>query len=307
MTDDIAALHEKNLKSLSLIKEKIQEIEFELGILGIPIIYGGVFGSGHTLIALENDPIKSHEALIKAKGTIAVLNIGREKDEDGDEIPGGQIVLYQFYIRLGETNTWLYSRFEIELETSEENDDEDDEQDDWLNPYHIDQNHIDFLAVTAARDEIFGSLQNKRQRKEFVDNLISKHLDLSENLHYKSYEIAESATSIYELGVFPKKVKDLKNKEKTVQEISKELGITKAKAEKALLIITPDYIEEILNRDFDVEQSQDEDDLEKMPEFDNEDEFIADFMSRFPKLSEDTAKSAWLEYAAWKETQPKDD
>lgn len=250
MTDDIAALHEKNLKSLSLIKEKIQEIEFELRILGIPIIYGGVFGSGHTLIALENDPIKSHEALIKTKGSIAVLNIGREEDEDGDEIPDGQIVLYQLYIRLGETNTWLYSRFEIE--TSE--DENDDEQDDWLNPYHIDQNHIDFLAVTAARDEVFGSLQNKRQRKEFVDNLISKHLDLSENIHYKSYEIAESATSIYDLGVFPKKVKDLKNKEKTVQEISKELGITKAKAEKALLVITPDYIEEILNRDFDIEQ-----------------------------------------------------
>ena len=216
--------------------EVIDSSRAKLSVLGIPVIDGTIRGSGHTLISCESCFLETHEPLLRQENCLAVIDVEYSGEvKEGSEIRGVAI-----HVRLGATNSWLY----YELSLTSEDDDLEDDLDEELEP-EVDSAVLTALALTTARSAEFGKLKNKAQRQEFVLNLLGKeeHRVVS---GYHSAEIVHRAESIYEFGILPEQVRQLSSQGKSLLEISKALGLTKQKVERALLTQTPDFITEMM-------------------------------------------------------------
>jgi hypothetical protein len=61
------------------------------------------------------------------------------------------------------------------------------------------------------------------------------------------YHVACQAEIIYEFGLLPRRAKDLQNQGMSINEIAKELSITKDKAKKVVARYIPDNILELIS------------------------------------------------------------
>lgn len=107
------------------------------------------------------------------------------------------------------------------------------------------------IAVAAAHTEGFRTLRNKRQRKDYcqlvADEMLAKNFnEYQPPSEWEIGSIADEANDIYELGVLPAAAKRMQSDGVPTKEISKTLGISVSKVEKALDIETPLYITEKL-------------------------------------------------------------
>ena len=218
--------------------EILNNCRAKLSALDIPIIEGTLRGSGHTFICCDFPYLEKHETLLRQKDCLGVIDIEYSDKERGDR----EIRALAIHIRLGSSNSWLSA--DISLPALGEDDDDDDELDEEIEP-EVDSSVLTAVALATARTAQFGSLKNKGQRQDFVLSVL-KRKEFKDVPSYYASEIAQRAEGIYEFGVLPEQVRSLSVRGKTILEISKELGLTKQKAERALSAETPEFIAEMM-------------------------------------------------------------
>jgi len=218
--------------------EILTNCRVKLSALDIPIIEGALRGSGHTFICSDFSYLEKHEALLRQKDCLGVIDIGYSDEEKGDR----HIRTLAVHVRLGSSNTWLTA--DVSLPLLGEDDDDDDDLDAELEP-EVDSSVLTAVALATARTPQFGSLKNKGQRQDFVLSILKKK-EFKDVPNYYASEIAQRAEGVYEFGVLPEQVRGLSSQGKTVTDISKELGLTKQKVERALSAETPEFIADMM-------------------------------------------------------------
>jgi hypothetical protein len=91
----------------------------------------------------------------------------------------------------------------------------------------------------------FGSLRNRSERDDFAQATLAGEsgVDLKP---FDFWEISKHAETYYNLGVAPAQARRLEADGKKIQEIARELGISKLRAERALGVTTPAHIAKLL-------------------------------------------------------------
>lgn len=209
-----------------------QAVVNQMSELGVSVIYGDLQGQGCCYVTTNDFAFLDKKHLID-ESSLCVIHEEYDTDEDSND---RSLVDLAVYVRLGTTNTWLGSRMaQPETEDDEDGDAEWDVDEDELT-----SDEIISLPLSVARESGFGLLKNQNQRLEFVRHSIAKtEYDLSD---YTLREIASRADSYYSLGVLPSIVKKMTQDGNSITDVAKSLGISKAKAEKALSAEIPDFI-----------------------------------------------------------------
>ena len=207
----------------------------KLSALDIPIIEGTLRGSGHTFIYSDFSYLEKYEALLRQKDCLGIIDIGYSDEEEDDR----QIRTLAIHVRLGNSNSWLSAEMSLPLLG-----DDDDELDEEIEP-EIDSSVLTAVALATARTPQFGSLKNKGQRQDFVRSILKKK-EFEDVPSYYASEIAQRAEGVYEFGVLPEQVRSLSSQGKSITEISKELGLTKQKVERALSAEMPEFIADMM-------------------------------------------------------------
>lgn len=220
----------------SIIKNIREKTEGVMSSLGVIVINGRVSGGGCCFVNIDTIEFQIFSNLFSS-GTLCVIdecipNIA-EKGED-------EYGSLNIYIRLGESNTWLYFNLE--------NNDEDNDivEEEYEGDVGLGKEKLVELGVFIAKQSGFGYLKNKTQRLDFAKSCISR-LDLGGISDWDIRELAERAENYYELGVLPLLVKSLVAEGETITDIANKLGITKGKASKAMAIIVPEFILEYIS------------------------------------------------------------
>lgn len=215
---------------------------------GIPVVYGTLAGSGGTFIDVDAEFIQKGvwDFISPDDGTMAVITLKKYQKKGMED----RTAVFGVAIRQGMLNTWF--RLHIDLEENElareakEYDDsfldEDGEELIFASPSSEDQLTA---ALAVANYEGFGGLKNKRQRQVVADEVLERPEHEAIPSSYAAI-IADKAEDIYELGILPRKVKELSGEGKSVAEIAKHLGVSKPKVERAKVATVPDYIAELL-------------------------------------------------------------
>lgn len=218
-----------------IVTAEIERIKEALSGLGIPIVNGYLHGAGHSTLSVPGPDLDAHAALF-GPGSIACINEHLTQS--------GKAEGFDCAIRLGTTSTWL--EFGIAPPTPEqpevdEEDDDDDEYGDGLGGLfpELDQDTTNRLAATIAQADGFGAVvRNRELRAEFVRPYVEQALppdtDTRFGLHSLVNAVAQTATTFWEFGFIPERAQALKAAGKSVAEIAKQLGITKARAERAV-------------------------------------------------------------------------
>lgn len=210
----------------------------KLSALDIPIIEGTLRGSGHTLIYSDFSYLEKHEALLRQKDCLGVIDIEYSDEEKTDRL----IRTLAVHVRLGNSNSWLSA--DISRTLIGDDGEEDNDLDEEMEPA-VDSSALMVAALATARTPQFGSLKNKGQRQDLVLSILKKN-KFKDVPSYYAAEIAQRAESIYEFGVLPEQVRNLSAQGKTISEISKELQLTRQKAERALSAETPEFIVDMM-------------------------------------------------------------
>lgn len=216
--------------------EVLANCRAKLSALEIPTIEGTIRGSGHTFICCDFSFLETHEALLRQQNCLGVIDVGYSEDEKGER----QIRALSVHVRLGTSNSWLTA--DVSLPSLGEEDDDDHAQE---MEQEVESSVLTAVALATARTPQFGLLKNKGQRQEFALSILKKK-EFKDVPSYYASEIAQRAEGIYEFGVLPEKVRNLSSQGKTVTEISKELGLTKQKVERALTAETPEFIADMM-------------------------------------------------------------
>jgi hypothetical protein len=155
------------------------------------------------------------------------------------------------YIRIGETETWLYIKrttlfgalidmYESVNEYDEYDDDEGESEDD------IDYQRLEKFYTIVAKSKGFNLLKNRDQRRNFSKEILSNTDE--EFDEHELGAIAVGAETFYDFGVLPIAAKKLQLDGKSEPEIAKILGHTKARIERALLIEVTDDIRKCIEQ-----------------------------------------------------------
>lgn len=123
----------------------------------------------------------------------------------------------------------------------------DDEEEDIYGYHEItegEQALISSTALLVAKENVFGSFRNRDQRENCIASFVKKNK--IENLPRDcECHIACQAEVIYEFGLLPSRAKELQNQGMNINQIAKELSITKDKAKKVVARDIPDNILEL--------------------------------------------------------------
>ena len=235
--EGVLAIHQPRRNYL--IDQAINQIValFEVE-LAIPVVRGKFRGPGATVIYLDKPDFSQHTKLYDPN-SFGVLDIHYEMPADGGErIYAG----FDAYVRLGESNTWLCVG--IKPPVVEDDDPYDDIEDEEDHGEEITQDEKERIAVIVANSHGFRELKNREQRMAFAKPIIDKERDGKEwNTYLRpEHEIAQMAAELHELGITPMRAKALSSEGKTAAEIGKLLGISKQKAERAIVAEIPQYI-----------------------------------------------------------------
>jgi hypothetical protein len=217
--------------------EKVDEFKTKLASLGIPLIDGSLDGQGHTLVTCNLlDGV--HDTLINQPNSIGVVDVAYWDDDLERKSMRSAV----FYIRLGLSSTWLCMNFTLPLPDDLEEDYVDEEGELYE---ELDTETVDKLGLLVAQSVGFGALKNKKQRQDFVENFLTKpeHAEVPD---YHAGTISARAESLYDFGVLPKKARKLTADGKSLSEVAKLLGISKLKAERALSVEIPEFIENMM-------------------------------------------------------------
>ena len=219
------------------MKAAISEFKDQVIALGVDVIEGQLSGSGHTLIQTDFSYLENQGDLLRQQGSLAVLDI----EYFALPIQPRMIQGFALHVRLGTTNTWMSSSMSM---PDPEEDEEDDEEDDGES-VQVESTTLTKLALIAARSPEFGRLKNKGQRQNLVSSILNNgnHPDIPS--HYAP-EIASRAEGVFEFGVLPEQARTLLSQGKSILEISKLLGLTKQRIERALSAQTPNFIIEAM-------------------------------------------------------------
>jgi len=161
----------------------------------------------------------------------------------------GETRIINVYLRLGNSNTWIYSRNETligDMVNDYENQ-VDDEKPDYHFPV-IDQQKINSLSTIVAKAKGFSLLKNKEQRKMFASEVLE-----SSGKEFEPFEmdhIVTTSLTFYEFGILPIEAKKLSDEGNSISKIAKLLAHTNTKIEKALLCKVPATIRQCIE-DFD--------------------------------------------------------
>ncbi len=220
-----------------ILAEKVDGFRTKLAALGVPVIDGSLEGDGHTLVTCNLfDGID--DTLINQPNSFGVVDVVYWDDET--ELKCMRAAT--FYVRAGLTNTWFCSVLTLALpdDLDEEFESEVGEGDEELDPETISK-----LALLVAQSVGFGALKNQKQRRDFVENFLTKpeHAEVPD---YHSGSISARAESLYDFGVLPKKVRKLIADGNALAEVAKSLGISKLRAERASAVEIPEFIEKMM-------------------------------------------------------------
>lgn len=229
---------------------KINHIIRKIKCLGIPVIKCKEVMANGFIICLENlDEI--NKSLITEKSICAYsIEIFNDEDCGYPEIYYKKERYIHTYIRLGETETWFYIKtvtlFGFLIDMYEKNLEPSDEYDDGEYADDIDYERINRLSTIVAKNKGFNLLKNRDQRRAFSKEILSNTNE--EFGEHELYNIAANAESFYDFGVLPIAAKKMQLDDKSVVEIAKILGHTKARIEKAILIEVPDAIRKAIEK-----------------------------------------------------------
>jgi len=194
---------------------------------------------------LEIKDISDIDNYLLTEGSICAYNIEIFNNEGSDfpDFYNGIERCIHSYIRLGTTETWIYSRnptfIGATIDIYEKFSDYDDEEYEE-GAEDIDYERLNRLSTIVAKSKGFNLLKNRDQRKNFAKEVL---VDIDEDvMDHEYYGIASNAETFYDFGVLPLEVKKLIDEGKSEKEIAITLGHTKAKISKALLVDIPDVI-----------------------------------------------------------------
>jgi hypothetical protein len=125
-------------------------------------------------------------------------------------------------------------------------DDESDYEEDEGDFIQLDDNQINYLSIKISKNEQFASLKTKKDKEAFVRSLIDDGEFYTDN-HYDVISLAEKSTLLYDNIIFPELCRSLKEDGLTEAEIAKKTGKTKAKVEKSINTIAPDFVRKIFD------------------------------------------------------------
>ena len=203
--------------------------------LGVPSIRGRIDYLGGTVVSVPLGGILEQKPLI-TQGALALIDI-RHCDINENEVRSLTLA-----VRLGASDTWLKSAIVVGEDPDDnwlEGDDED------LSIIHLKPEEQWPLAILVANSPGFRELKNKRQRRDLTQSVLEDS-DCPEAAMWHVEEIAELAESYYNLGMIPLQAQRLKAQGKTTAEISKVIGITAQRVERALDAKIPDYIADMI-------------------------------------------------------------
>jgi hypothetical protein len=215
--------------------EGIMLIIRKIHSLGIPVIKcNDVIPKGFMICLTDFHGINKSWI---TEGSICAYYIEKFDDESAPELLRNKERYIHIYIRIGNSDTWLYIKtvtlIGIPINIYEESLDNYDDEDDDDGHDDIDYERLNRLSTMVAKTKGFNLLRNRDQRINFAKEVLS-HID-EEIQEYEYYGIASNAETFYDFGVLPIEAKKLKAEGKSDSEIAKTLGHTKAKIEKALL------------------------------------------------------------------------
>ena len=232
------------------LKEVLDKWHSDIKELGLPLINGALEGEGHTLINVLNwqDEFKKFPKSDKSFAVLRVIYRGEGELEDEKIIKE-----FSISIKIDSGNVWLHtSVFNLLLDELDEDADLDEEDDDASEDFGYREKTaeelaaINEVALQVAKEKIFGDFKNKGQRESFVVSFVKKNKITYLPEDYQ-YEASCRAEMIYEFGILPSQAKELQKQGMSINEIAKELSITKAKAQKVIARDTPDNILELMS------------------------------------------------------------
>ena len=236
-------------EALTLIKKSKEfekkTLEF-IDSLGIPkIACKSLDDNGFIVNVGQFDNID--KSIIPDNSICVYYNDTLDEDDDYPELIKqlvSQIIIINIYVRLGNSNTWIYSRNETPI--GDMVNDYENQIDDKPT-YHfpiIDQQKINTLSTIVAKAKGFSLLKNKEQRRMFASEVLEKA-----GKEFESFEMDQIVTSsltFYEFGVLPIEAKKLSDEGNSVSKIAKLLAHTNIKIEKALLCEVPATIRQCI-------------------------------------------------------------
>lgn len=203
---------------------------------GIPIIYGKFSTNNCAIIKVEDPSLQKYIELIK-EDSICVVDAIKKEIENNEKLMLG----FDLSVRLGNSNTWIQSS--IHLFDEEDCFDDDEHIEDNENSFdhkEIVNARIKLSAIIATSDGFESVALKPNPRKEFSLNIARDHIqefidiDANADIDIIAEQCSYTAMSYWEFYVIPMRANKLKEKEYSISEISKKLGITKARAEKSI-------------------------------------------------------------------------
>lgn len=227
-----------NIDSVEQLKAHLKVIEKDIKKLKIPII-DGVVGLNCCYVGLEAQLFSAHKELF-TEGSICVRNLDEQL-----------LSRFEYKIRLGTSNTWVYLQHIKKLHDLLTSDDDDwDDDDDCLEEEDFDDEQEDHprlheLAIAVASAKGFNGLKNVEQRRGFCSQYL-KHNKL-EGIGLDVYDLENLADIYLTMAIIPMKVKQLAEDGLSIKDICNELGLTKLKVTRALKTSIADYLQENLD------------------------------------------------------------
>jgi hypothetical protein len=215
-------------------------LEAKLQAKRVPVLRGVFREDGVAIVDVEQLD-DATLALVVDEQSLCVMDGQRslslaQDDSDLEDI--------NIYLRLGNSNTWIH----LCLEAPYEGANSDDDGVWWgggQQELSIDAKTLQSLAMRVALATGFGSLRNKQERKDFSEATCGAFPDTKLNSQ-DLWEIASLADTYFTLGVLPSRAKMLEKDGKSLVEIVRMLGVSKARAERALSAAIPAHIVKLL-------------------------------------------------------------
>ncbi|MCA8037139.1 hypothetical protein LGM46_29665 [Burkholderia arboris] len=231
----------------------------------IPILKGTLSGTGHVIIDSDSSESPTEEEsrvgafkvlddLDDKRGAIAVIETIHDDDLVERGISDITISELRLYVRLGAGSLWARTTVEnihaivhrlrvLRGEIVENEDDDYDDEGAYEEAYEARQQQLELLkqkcALEVAEHPNYVHHGNKNERMILVREVLSKHG--APDLYVGDvWDVVDRAQMLFNQGVLPVQVQTAQRDGKSITEIARELGVSKARAEKAAAIVGAD-------------------------------------------------------------------
>jgi hypothetical protein len=211
----------------------------------VPSIRGGFHHNGIAVIEVDmlDDSIL---ALVSEHDSLCVLDWQLPSLPIGDDF---DLQDFDVFLRLGSSNTWIH--YSIAAPVDERDESNEDEYNGFGYPYiqqrrSVDKKAMQALALKIANATGFGTCRNRKERQDFVDDILEE-TDEQILKACDPWEITREAETLFNQGVAPTRAKAMSQVGKSVNEIALALGVSKLRAERALGVTILPHISKLLS------------------------------------------------------------